>query len=104
MIQAGKLNRVLAIQSQSITHDSFGAEELSWADVASTYCAEWSLTQADTARQQGLAVQSTVKFLIRYRTDVTTQMRVRYAGAAYQITELQTFGNREGLFVFARAV
>ena len=87
MLDPGKLNRRITIQSPSTERDISGTPKKSWSDVLTT----WASIRAATSREV-YAVASFVSTLshvitIRYRSGVTIThaMQVLYAGRKFEI-------------------
>ncbi|MCD1591807.1 phage head closure protein [Qipengyuania citrea] len=102
MIKAGDLNQRLALETKTFTENSFGEREDSWQTLATVWAAKRLFSQKDIAKQSGELSQAEVKFLIRYRSDVTSDMRFQYKGDTYYITALEETLDDTGLIIFGR--
>lgn len=89
-IRAGSLNRRVTIEKRSSTRDAGGQ----LVDVWTEYATVWAnvITQAGIGfvSQQFVAGgaernRATMSFRIRYRTDITADMRIKHQGAYYEI-------------------
>ncbi len=84
-MRAGDLNERITIQQNTPTQDAFGAEVASWSTVATV----WAQVIAQSGSEQiaaGVGVATTIYTVtIRYRDDVTTQMRILYEGLTLEI-------------------
>lgn len=102
MISAGDLNKRLSLQTKTITTNAVGEEEEAWTTLATVWAGQKLLTVKDVNRQQGQKDQAEIKFIIRYRKDVTTAMRVLYRDQTYYITGTEETLDPDGLLIFVR--
>jgi SPP1 family predicted phage head-tail adaptor len=65
-MRGGTLNRYIAIQSQTTTRDSFGAQILTWTTLKNVY----ALLEALTGSERAAAMS--------YSTDISHRVTVRY--------------------------
>lgn len=81
-MQAGRLRERVTIQQQSITRDSYGAEVITWSDVATVWASVLPGASGERfiagAVQEQAEITHTVR--IRYRTGITPKMRLRWEG------------------------
>lgn len=101
-MEAGRLNRRITVQHKTVTELPSGEEVATWEDLATCWAALENITAADAARQYGLAVQSELRFKVRYRTDLTTKMAVFYRGKRYLVTKLEESQDRTFTLIFVR--
>jgi len=77
-MRAGRLNRRVTIQSRTETQGSTGEVTWTWADVDTV----WAAIEPIAGREYFSAAQvqsaSTTRIRIRYKTGLTTKMRVVY--------------------------
>lgn len=85
-MRAGQLRTLITLQSKSVTgRDADGGEIISWG----TFSQDWAdvqplqLRELLTAKVAGSEVN--MRVLMRYRTGVTSDMRVLIDGTAYAI-------------------
>ena len=85
MLNAGDLNRRIAIQSPDATQDALGQPVVWWDDVA--HCWASIRHPGGMATVRAGAESSTVKasIRIRYRADIDATMRVVHGATVYQI-------------------
>lgn len=85
MLDIGSLNRKVTIQSPSTSRDALGQPIDAWTTLATVWANIRHPNGAETIR--GDAEVSIVKasIRIRYRTDVTTAMRVMHGSTVYEI-------------------
>jgi SPP1 family predicted phage head-tail adaptor len=105
MMQAGRLNRRVTLQSPSQSVDELGQPIPGWTDVATVW--------ADIRMKSGLeaikagapvsVVQASIR--VRYRTGITAGMRVVHNLVAYEIKAvLPDVGGREYVDLVAEVV
>ena len=84
-MRIGELRERVTIQQKSATQDDFGAEVITWVDLATV----WAKIEALTGREfitQGRAEASvTHKVTIRLREDVTPEMRLMWESQVLSI-------------------
>lgn len=82
MIEAGRLNKRIICQVASVTA---GEGVMTWTDV----CTVWADIRplVGTRRYQAKQLNSEVagQIVIRYRTDITTAMRIKYGARYFEI-------------------
>ena len=105
LVAAGKLDRRLQILSRVVTQDANGAPVTNWPELATVWAARWYLngTETDVGDGSTQQVLAGVKFMLRYRDDVTSDMQLVCEGATFNITGIEEIGRREGLFIYAVA-
>jgi len=85
MLSAGQLNERVTFQSVSRTKGDMGGQVETWADHATV----WANVRQPSSRELVAAaqMQSTMDHVItvRYRTDITSDMRVMWRGRALEI-------------------
>jgi len=90
-----KLRHRITIQQPTITRGDRGAEVLAWNDVAVVYAD----IRTVGGQEQVLASQLEVATLlhtitIRYRTDITPKMRVKWGGRVFGVEAIVESDNR----------
>ena len=105
-LDAGQLNRRIAVDTRAVSSNNFGKNDsISWTSVATGVPAKIEFNgggEVDAANQrQGEAY---VKFVVRFREDLTTKMRIGYNGKYYGIERIadNPFGNRMFIDIFGR--
>lgn len=94
-MQAGTLRHIITIQEKTRTPDGMGGHDETWADVAgceTVPAAIWPISSTETLDQMKLEDQITHRIRIRYRSGLTTAMRVVFGS---RIFELVSMINRE---------
>ena len=99
----GQLNRRLLIEQKSVTRDpAFGSEVVTWTTVATVWGSALDVLQAkvgggEQVKQDIRLHTRPCRVLIRYRADITTDMRVTLIDRSrvMQIVSVAEFGRRE---------
>jgi SPP1 family predicted phage head-tail adaptor len=84
-IEAGKLDRRLELLDVTKTKSTVGQVMKDFAPIATVYGQRLELRTQDAARAGQRDTYSTSRYLIRYRTGLSTSMRVRVDGVLYDI-------------------
>ena len=88
VIAAGRLRDRITIKTKSVTRDSYGAEVVTWTDLATVWAAVESLSgreyMAGTGSQQ-VRAERVQRVVIRKRPDVMPHMRVIHDGRTMNI-------------------
>lgn len=84
----------LAVQTSAPVSDGQGGRTLTWSTLDTVWAALVDTQALMSLQAQALTPQSDLRFRVRVRSDVTTQMRVLWtptwpAGAAAQTLEIQ---------------
>ncbi len=96
-MRAGDLDRLITIEQPTETIDAYGAPIQSWTTLAANVPAQVSYDNGSeyfAAGQMNARIDAVFK--IRYRSDLTTKMRISYGGETYDIKFLNEIGRREG--------
>jgi len=84
-MRAGDLRRQITLQSRSTTRDTFGEPALTWTNVATVWAAITPLSGRELELAQAMNSEISHQVQIRYRSDVTSAMRVVYQGRYFNI-------------------
>jgi SPP1 family predicted phage head-tail adaptor len=84
-MRAGQLRRQVTIESRTTTKDTFGQALDTWTMVCTPYADMQPATGREMLAGEALVSQVSSVVEIRYRTDVTAAMRLRYAGRVLNI-------------------
>lgn len=95
-MDAGRMNRRCTIQQQSVTQDALGQQVNTWTDVATVW-ADIRLTSGLEAIKSDVQTSTTkASVRIRYRSGLTSGMRVVHNLVNYQINAVMPdIGGRE---------
>ena len=84
-MRAGRLNRRIAIQKRLTTENELGEKVSGWTTHANVWASIINKSGLETVRSEmELSIVST-SIRIRYRTDITANMRVLHSGVVYDI-------------------
>lgn len=101
MMQAGRLNRRITLQNLTVSKGASGGMKKTWANFATSIAAavrNMSGNERQASSAGGQVAEARTEFTIRYRSGVTADMRVLYAGAVYNIRHVNDWmGKRESL-------
>jgi SPP1 family predicted phage head-tail adaptor len=98
-MRAGQLNQRVTIQEQCIARDSYGAETVTWKDLATVW-AEVVPSAGGERWLQGLEqriAERVTRIRMRYRGDVTEKMQILFGAQVFDVQQMshsQT-GHRE---------
>lgn len=101
--QVGKLDRRITFQKKVISENvSNEDEEAGWGDLDITPVV-WASKKDNSGNESYAADRLNtfqgVVFVIRFRSDINTKMRVVFAGVAYNIVSLSEIGRKRYLSV-----
>ena len=91
MIAAGKLNKRVTIQQQTITRDSYGAETIAWTTFATVWAAVEPLRGEEYFKALQQQANTMIKVTIRYKTGVKATMRFKYGNRYLYIEDIVNF-------------
>lgn len=96
MLQAGKLDKRITLQAPAITRGASGGVGKAWTEIAQVWAAVRNMSGNERAASSagGQVAEARTEFTIRYRSGVTAQARVLYAGAVYNIRHVNNFMER----------
>lgn len=103
VLSAGELDRRIVIQSNTPSTNSIGESVESWGTFA-TLWAKFKPRAGNETLVAGteVAAQADAVFWIRYRSDITPQMRVTLDGGTWDIVSVQEIGRRVGTEIVGR--
>ena len=97
-MRAGDLRRRVTIQQKSVTRDTYGAEVISWTDVATVWASVEDLSGRELYDAERITTEVTTRIRIRYRAGITTDMRAVYGARVFNIRAvLDTEGRKREL-------
>lgn len=96
-MRAGKLDRRIIIERQTVTVDAAGDRASAWAPVSTLRAEVVNLLTDETARDPGASTDSIIMFRVRFREDVTTSDRIVLDGRHHNICEVREIGRRRAL-------
>ena len=97
-MQAGKLDRVVSLQHVTLTKDTTTGERVqSWSTYDTVRAQKVELRGRELFAAAETRYELSVKFRIRYRTDVLQTDRLIFGGGAYDIQDITEIGRAQGL-------
>ncbi len=87
-MRLGRLNQRVTIQQQGSTLDDIGANVASWSDLATVWAQAQPIRGREYFASGGEQQVADVRFRIRYRADITPNMRVRWRGVLHDIVDV----------------
>lgn len=84
-IASGKLDRRITILAHTVSESPLGQQLAGYAPIATTYAQRLEMRTQDAARAGGRDTFAVARYLIRYRTDLTTDHRIEVDGIVYDI-------------------
>ena len=102
-MQAGKLDRVIEVQSLVTTVDEYGTPDKSWSTLATMRAQK---LENDTSNREGghTVTDTSIAFRIYWLDNLTLDHRVIYEGQPFKIARLKEIGRRVGLDVVCERV
>jgi SPP1 family predicted phage head-tail adaptor len=88
MTQAGLLRHRVTIQQVTEARDTFGGIERTWATLATVWAAVEPLSGREYLAAKQQEAETTTRIRIRYRSGITSQMRVIWGEASYEIVSV----------------
>jgi len=91
----GELRHRITFQIPVVQDDGYGGVERTWQDVCST----WASIQPVSGREyyDAMSIQSSIthRVIIRYRSDITPEMRIVYGERIFEIEAVIDIGARK---------
>jgi SPP1 family predicted phage head-tail adaptor len=106
-MRAGALDQRVTIQSKTATRDAYGAEVITWSDVATVWMEAEPLSGREYIAMRQTQSDVTTRFRCRYRAGITTAMRLVWRTQPFNITEVIDRNGRRAeleILAFAEAV
>ena len=95
-MRAGDLNRRIRIEEFTTSPDAYGEPIKTWAAMDHAWAEVRPLTVNERFQAQQINREVSLKMRLRYRTDITEQMRVLFDDEYYDIQGITEIGFREG--------
>lgn len=103
-MRAGAMDRRIKLLRRETVRTSSGESYAEYVEHAEVYAAKWPVRARETEQGDALIGQAELRFMIRWRDDVSITMRVVCDGAVYELVGIEEIGRREGLYLYARGV
>lgn len=84
-MRAGELRERITIKRKSVTQNALGEEVIAWVDQATVWAKVIAVSGAEAIAQGQATATTMYQITIRARSDLTTTMRVLYAGLTLEI-------------------
>ena len=90
----GKLRHRVAILQKQTTIDPDGYPTEEWVAVTTVWASAEPIAGREYFTAAAVQAQHQVRFTMRYRNDITSDMRLRYDGQDYEIKAILDLGGR----------
>lgn len=104
MIAAGKLDRQMELLSPTTAPNPLGQGLTTYTTFTTVYGERLELRTSDAARSGQRDSFAMAKFRIRYRADLTTEMRIRSDGKLYDIRAIDEPDRRKSMILTVEEV
>lgn len=98
-MRSEKLDRRLIIQEPAETRDDYGQEVLTWSTFATVWAGVKLNIGKESFQTSERVKERVVDFKVRYRTDITENMRLLYDSNYYEIEDVVELGREDGLII-----
>ena len=85
MINAGELNKQITLQVPTVARDDFNQPIITWADSATVWAGIITTGSREYYAAQKLYAETSAVFKIRYRSNMSTKMRIKYGNRYFAI-------------------
>lgn len=94
-MRLGQLRHQVVIQQASRSSDGQGGGTMSWTTLATVWARIEPVAGREVVAQQGLQSQITHRVVMRFRSDVTTKMRLSHDGRLMNIRSIRNLEERK---------
>ena len=91
----GAMRQRVTLQQESQTADGAGGYALNWTDVATVWAEIEPMSGREIRFARRLEARLSHVIALRYRSDITTAMRVSYDGRLFNIRAITNIGERD---------
>lgn len=102
-MRAGRLDRLVTLQTRTLTRNAYGEQEETWATLAQVWAEKIDLKGREFVAAQQTSADVSTRWRIRFRDDVTVLNQLLVDGITYDINQVSEIGRREGLELFTQA-
>ena len=103
MIDPGKLDRRITLQSASVASDGFGQSVRTYSTLANVWAmVEYRGTPKEGEETEKLTSVNKVRFTIRYRSDVDATTKISWKGNSYEVEGVSLEGRERYLIIDTR--
>jgi len=85
-MRSGKLNRLITIQSKTLTADEYGGSAEAWGTFTTAWAGKYPLSSREMMAAKAAQSETVARFVIRYISGVTSAMRILHDSKIYAIT------------------
>ena len=96
-MRAGKLDRLIVIESKSLVIDSYGQRTNTWATFLSVWSRPIQKDGMEETNDNNRGTKRKVDFRVRWNSTITNEMRVLWEGDYYKIEDIKELGREDGL-------
>ena len=101
-MRSEKLDKRITFESFTDAKDDYGQEIRTW----STFASCWAGIKLNIGKENYIANEKVkeriVDFKIRWRTDLTNEMRIIYSSNYYDIQDIVELGREDGIIIRAK--
>jgi len=87
-MKAGDLRHRITLEYPKRTPDSYSSEDIVWTTSATVWAAVWPVSAREVIDNMKSEMEVTHRFRIRYRSNVTGEMRIKFKLKYYNIVEV----------------
>jgi SPP1 family predicted phage head-tail adaptor len=95
MIRAGDLREQVTFLRKAVARDGYGAETVTWAEVATVRAAVWPITGKEAFSSGQRHADATHRVRMRVRADINPTMRMRNRGNVFDVRAVLPMGDRK---------
>lgn len=100
MIDPGKLDRRITLQSASVSTDGFGQDVRTYSTLAQVWAqVDYKGVPKEGEDTEKLTSVNKVRFTIRYRSDVDATVKISWGGKTYEIEGVSLEGRERYLII-----
>lgn len=96
-MRAGNLRNRIVIQANTPSDNAFGEPVVSWSTLATVWAEVETMNGAEALASGAERTSSPVVFVMRHRSDVTTDKRISWDNGTYDIESVENVAGRNKL-------
>ncbi len=85
MIWTGKLNKRITFQCTGAVEDDMGQTKPEWRDFKTVWATVKPYKSSESGFMSKLKPEVTHRIYVRFRSDITSEMRIKYRGRIFEI-------------------
>lgn len=101
---AGRKDRRIQIQEETLVSDGGGGFVQSWSTIRTVWTELVQQSGREFVQSDRTATERRAVFRLHWLTGITTAMRVVYGGEDFNIREVRELGRRDGLELHCEAI